>query len=444
MRKTLGKAIGILLSAALLIPTAAAAASKVNNMNNKSFAPLGKNIMPIGAWVAPPPGGVFGQNNPNYITKASYKLAKDAGLNMVYGLYERFEMHPEEVMSALDAAQANGLKYMVSDAAIQAGADDPDLMKDSLLEYMKHPAYIGNLAIDEPAATYFNALGASAKSFKKMAPNKYFYVNLLPNYASKNQLFVDKTDEKGGQPSAADYQKYLDQFTAKVKPDFLSYDYYPLEGKFPALKSGYFENMSVVRKTAAKNGIPFWVFIQTSSWSSGVRLPKSSETFWQVNTALAYGAKGIQYFTFWCPFEPGFTGGMVSRTGKKTAIYGAVQKMNKQIAAVDQVLMNAVSKGVIVHQTSPVPVPAGDQLKKDRQLTSLTGETPVLAGVFDYEGKAAYYVVNNTIDQDGEVTLHFSKSVSADLYQNAGKGKKTGSALTLKLAAGEGALVVIA
>ncbi|MFC5403242.1 beta-galactosidase [Cohnella soli] len=430
------------LLAVLLIPTAAAAASKVNTMNNASFAPLGKDIMPIGAWVAPPPKGVFGQNNPNYITNASYKLAKDVGLNMVYGLYERIEMDPKQVMKALDAAQANGLKYMVTDSAIQAGADDPDLMKDSMQQYMKHPAYIGNLAIDEPSASSFDALGASAKNFKKIAPGSYFYVNLLPSYATKNQLFVDKSDETGGKPSTADYQKYVDQFVSKVKPSFLSYDYYPLEGKFPSLKPGYFENMSVVRKTAEKNRIPFWVFIQTSSWSSGVRLPKPSETFWQVNTALAYGAKGIQYFTFWCPFETGFTGGLVSRTGKKTATYSDVQKMNKQIAAIDQILMNSVSKGVIVYNASPVPVPTADQLKEDKQL-SMTGTTPILAGVFDYQGKSAYYVVNNSVDQDGAVTLHFGKSVTTNVYQNAQKTRKSGNELNLKLAAGEGALVVI-
>jgi len=440
--KSVGK-IGFLLSALLLLPAAATSASKVEKMNNSSFAPLGNNIMPIGAWVAPPPSEILEHKNPNFITNASYQLAKEAGLNMVYGLYEKVEMHPEEVLQALNAAQANGLKYMVIDAAIQAGAEDPDIMKESMQQYMKHPAYIGNLAIDEPAAAYFDDLGASARNFKKFAPNRYFYVNLLPNYATKNQLFIDKSDETGGQPSAADYQKYLDQFVAKVKPDFLSYDNYPLEGEFPSLRDEYFENMSAVRKTAAKNHIPYWVFIQASSWSKYARLPKDSETFWQVNTALAYGAKGIQYFTFWCPLEPGFKGGMVSRTGEKTEIYGAVQKINKQIAAIDHILMNSVSKGVIVHRTSPVPVPAKDQLKKDALLTSLTGTTPVLAGVFDYKGKAAYYVVNNTIDQDGDVTLHFSKSVATELYQNAKKSAKSGSELVLKLTAGEGVLVVV-
>jgi hypothetical protein len=442
--KNLLKKIGIALSLFALIPTAAAAQSKENTMENDRFAPLGKDIMPIGAWVAPPPAAIFGQNNPSYITKESYKLAKDAGLNMVYGLYETADSRPADVMQALDAAQANGLKYMVRDLSIEAAAGNSNAMKHLLEAYSKHPAYIGNLATDEPATPEFDSLAAIYKTFQKIAPDKYFYVNLLPNYASKNQLFINKTDGGGGAPSTEDYENYLDQYVSKVKPAFLSYDHYPMWGEFPYLNPGYFENMSAVRKTAAKNNIPFWVFIQDASWSSGVRLPKPAETFWQVNTALAYGAQGIQYFTFWCPYEPGFTGGMVTRTGDKTPIYDDVQKMNKQIAAIDHVLMNAVSKGVIVHGDSPVPVPQGDRLESYKELTSLSGGTPVLVGAFDYKDKSsAYYVVNNTINQDGDLTLNFSKPVQAQLYQDAKKSEQSSSAIKLHLAAGEGVLVVV-
>jgi hypothetical protein len=370
-------------------------------------------------------------------------LAKDAGLNMVYGLYEQMDSRPEDVLQALDAAQANGLKYMVRDGALEAGANNPDLMRESMQRYVKHPAYIGNMATDEPSTPDFDSLAASHNIFNTIAPNKYFYVNLLPNYASRNQLFINKGDGGGGMPSPEDYQTYLDQYVSKVKPAFLSYDHYPLAGEFPNLNPGYFQNMSAVRKTAQKNNIPFWVFIQDASWSSYVRLPKPAETFWQVNTALAYGAKGIQYFTFWCPYEPGFTGGMVSRTGGKTPIYDAVQTMNKQIVAVDHILMKSVSKGIIVQNSSPIPVPSGDQLTSYKQLTSLSGSTPILAGVFDYDGKSAYYIVNNTINQDGSVTLNFNDSVSAEVYQNAKKSEKSGSQLSLNLLAGEGALVVL-
>lgn len=411
--------------------------------SRKPIHPLGADVMPIGAWVAPPPSGMFGHDNPDFITSDSYKLAKEAGLNILYGLYERVEIDPASVLRALDYAQEHGLKYLVSDAAIQAGADDPELMQYSMDTYREHPAYLGNLAIDEPASSYFDLLGASHDAFAELDPDKYFYINLMPNYASVNQLFVDKMDETGGLPTAEQYQQYLDAYMEKVKPTLISYDYYPLHGAFPALTQGYYDNMSVVRETASKYGVPFWVFIQASSWNSNARLPIKAETFWQVNTALAYGAQGIQYFTFWCPFEDGFTGGMVSRTGEKTPIYGDVQEMNKQIAAIDHVLMQAQFQGVIVHGDSPVPVPAVDQLPSYGALAAMSGDVPVLAGAFDYDGTQAYYVVNNTIDRDGKVTLQLSGDHQLEVIQGAEQAQHAGSSLELALAAGEGALVVI-
>ncbi len=48
---------------------------------------------------------------------------------------------------------------------------------------------------------------------------------------------------------------------------------------------------------AQEANIPFWTFVQTCSFNSGRRIPTEADILWQVNTALAYGAKGIQYFT---------------------------------------------------------------------------------------------------------------------------------------------------
>ena len=61
---------------------------------------------------------------------------------------------------------------------------------------------------------------------------------------------------------------------------------------------------------------------------------------WQINTALAYGAKGINYFTYQVPFQNGqgedwmgaesYGTAFVRHTGEKTAVYGYAQKINQQ------------------------------------------------------------------------------------------------------------------
>jgi hypothetical protein len=418
--------------------------SSTTQVFKNTYAPLGRDIMPIGAWVSPPPGNWGGTGNANYITNENYKTAKESGLNFLISLYERAESNMSGIMDALNFSQANGLKYIVTDSLIQTGYDDYDRLNSGLSAYKNHPAFMGNMLSDEPSTPIFELLGECQKNFTKAAPNSCLYVNLLPNYATKNQLFISKSDGGGGNPTKQDYQNYLDQYVTAVKPKYLSYDYYPISDIYPTVASAYFENMSAIRYTAKKSNIPFWVFIQSCSFGGGTRIPTKSETFWQVNTSLAYGAKGIQYFTYWQPIESNdFAGSMITKTGQKTPIYYDVQEMNRQVAAVDSVLMNSNSKGLIVYKTSAAPVPVEDKLSNYKELTSVSGNTPMLIGCFDYNGKSVYYVVNNTINKDGNVTLNFSKNLNTNVTQNAVRSQKAGKSITINLNAGEGALVEI-
>lgn len=84
-----------------------------------------------------------------------------------------------------------------------------------------------------------------------------------------------------------------------------------------------------------------------------------------------------------------FQGNFIVKNGNKTEIYAYGQKANRQIAAVDDVLMNSVSKGVIVTGTSPDPsIPAADTLTKYGALTGVSHSgAAFLTGCFDYGGQ---------------------------------------------------------
>ena len=119
--------------------------------------------------------------------------------------------------------------------------------------------------------------------------------------------------------------------------------------------------------------------------------------------------------------------------------------MNKQIAAVDEVLMNSVNKGVIV---------TSDQAKKDngdsscimegkswRELTNITGD--VMVGCFNYQGKSAYYVVNYDMEYAQNITMEFYDECNFTVIQNAETSKLQGNGMELTMAPGEGVLVVM-
>ncbi len=82
------------------------------------------------------------------------------------------------------------------------------------------------------------------------------------------------------------------------------------------------------------------------------------EILWQVNTALAYGMKGIQYFTFWQPLVDGvWRGGMIAPDGEKYPQYYYVQNANRQIQLCQHLLMNSHFVGLMVHLYLPAPIP---------------------------------------------------------------------------------------
>ena len=420
-------------------PTATKPNSGNDALTDGAYPPLGNNIMPIGAWVAPPRANVK-NNNPSFINDTQYKMLKESGINLIYGLYETATDNMPDVQKSLDLCQKYGIKYLVRDS----NTNDPDeeMMRTALSKYAKHPAFAGIKVQDEPGANSFERFGEMHPIYRNLLPNKYFYINLLPSYATASQLqYGAATTQTGGTMT---FSEYLSQYIDEVKPRFLSYDYYPITGKAGTVENGYFNELSTFRTLGLKHNIPYWVFIQATSYNSNTRRPNEAEILWQVNTALSYGAKGIQYFCYFTPLEDDiFKGSFIDKYGKKTEIYAYGQKANKQIAAVDDVLMNSVSKGVIVSGTSPDPsIPAKDKLTKYGVVSGISQSgAPFITGCFDHKGKDAYYVTNNSIEQSGTATLKFTKSVKGYQVVNGVKKEFSGTSVSVSLKAGEGALI---
>lgn len=278
-------------------------------------------------------------------------MLRDSGINLIYGLYETANDQLDDVQKSLDLCQKYGIKYLVRDS--NTNEPDEELMRAALEKYAKHPAFAGLKVQDEPGVNSFERFGDAHPIFQKLLPDKYFYINLLPSYSTPAQLqYGAATTQTSG---SITFEQYLDAYIKTVKPKFLSYDYYALTEKKDFIQTGYFNELSTFRKLGLKNNIPYWVFIQACSFNSLTRRPNEAEILWQVNTSLAYGAKGIQYFCYFTPIEDDiFQGNFIDKNGNKTEIYAYGQKANRQIAAVDDVLMNSVSKGVIVTGTSPI------------------------------------------------------------------------------------------
>ena len=184
-------------------------------ITNGSYPPLGKNIMPIGAWVAPPRAGVK-NNNPSFINDAQYKMLRDSGINLIYGLYETANDQLDDVQKSLDLCQKYGIKYLVRDS--NTNEPDEELMRAALKKYAKHPAFAGLKVQDEPGVNSFERFGDAHPIFQKLLPDKYFYINLLPSYSTPAQLqYGAATTQTSG---SITFEQYLDAYIKTVKPKF--------------------------------------------------------------------------------------------------------------------------------------------------------------------------------------------------------------------------------
>jgi hypothetical protein len=188
---------------------------------------------------------------------------------------------------------------------------------------------------DEPGAGWFATLAKALAISRELAPQLLPYINLLPS----------------------DDPSYYRNFVDVVKPSLISFDRYPLlaEGQEDA---NYFHNWAIVRDAALHGDIPSWVYIQTLAYNNH-REPTAAELLWQINISLAYGAKGIQYFTYWTPEAArgeGFGPALITVDGKRTPRYDAAKQINTTwLHQVGRELKPLVSESVVHANETPLP-----------------------------------------------------------------------------------------
>lgn len=302
------------------------------------FPFLKKNQLLIGAWIAPPHKL---DHLPDFNTLEQYQKIQEIGINTIYGLYENAEHHLDEVHKALDYAKQVGIHYLVRDTRVQQSNHMSDL-KVLADPYMSKAA--GVLVSDEPGIHDFEDLNRVYLNFKALYPNKLFYVNLMPIHANPNQFYWGAWQGHKESPRTVTKTDYYQAYVETLKLPYFSYDFYPFEGVFPNIRSDYFEQLETVRILTKKHNLIPLCFIQTCSFNAHVRIPTAAEVLWQVNTSLAYGTKGIQYFTYFLPENnhlEQFKGAIINHKGEPTALYEPIKKINEWLNQVGSILIES-------------------------------------------------------------------------------------------------------
>lgn len=342
----------------------------------------------------------------------------------------------EQNRAILEACEQFGMKFILSDSRILSKkAEDADFngtLDSAVNDYSSYPALGGYFIVDEPSAPAFPWLEAITARLRASDPSRLAYINLLPTYANEGQL------------GAKTYEEHVDRFCTTVKPELLSYDHYALmtDG---SLRGDYFLNLEIIRAQGLKHRVPTCFILQTLPHGP-YRNPTDDEMWWQVNTGLVYGVKGIMYFTYWTPpADPNWnwSHAIITREGKRTEHYSQVKHINGMLKTLGPTLMKLTSTGV--YHTGDLP--AHTSAQKPGMPVSLTTATTAIIGLFLHEdGTRWAMVMNRDMKSASKIGLRMGPGVRAIEQMSPYTGQMArlsgdGREFTLALGAGRAALL---
>ena len=524
--KLLKKSLSILLCSLFLVaPLAACGESANNNSNNDDTLQMGggssNDATDVGGneisrpsyyevpdefrWVAysTPPNANVGMEdtpyygNPNYNTEENWQTLADCGFGYAQPIH--YDITDDDKRASLANAQKAGVKILLGNTDNQDSDSlgylsnqggtyqearnkilaNQENIKAHYAKFTEYESFAGIFGCDEPDATKFPAIAAAQDWFEDNYPEHEFYVNLLPEYASNEQLF----GSLAGQPGYQTYDDYVARFCEIVNPYVVSYDHYCMMEDGTYLE-GFFYNLAVGAQNAKaledKYGwdVPFYIYLQTMGFEHKMQINYYEQWAWQVYASMAFGVMGVQTFNYW-PHMATIGGGnaaitdaIVDRYGNKKPLYHWVQDTIADITAMEEVYLSynwehaagwyAGSASGLMQQLS------GYETRSYRDISNISTNQEILIGQFvgDEDDTKHAYMVANVSDVNGAaamgmldipelaaaydaaVTLTFSADVqSLTVYKPANGCQPetvnlTNGSVTLNIPAGDGFFVV--
>jgi hypothetical protein len=321
----------------------------------------------------------------------SFRLVAEAG----FSVNMSFLGSREANLKALELARAAGLCLIVQDNRVSKLLDDPTLSLDVLArvaaDYKSHPAFYGYFITDEPNASKFERLGAIVCRIKELDPAHPSYINLFPTYANEQQL------------GTATYEEHVTRYLDVVRPHFLSFDHYPVTRS--GLRPDYYRNLEIVRRMALERGLDLWAFTLVTPHAV-YPPPTIGHIRLQLWSDIAYGAKGLQYFTFATPGGTDYNwgSGLIDKQGRPGPAYPLARVVNAEIRRVEGLILRW--KSVAVFHSEPLPE-GTNALAGEGPVSAVSG-APLVIGVFS-DGPVRYVLfVNRDYENPRTAVVRFS------------------------------------
>lgn len=406
---------------------------------------------------------------PERINDEHFRLVAESGIKEIVYSDVDYATDPQLVRQSLDLCEKYGIGYYVLDSRVAGnyGRDENEdvcieKLKQCLSEYLNHPAFRGVYLIDEPRTDYYLPGLEGRKDisrYGKLAQvlqyelNTTCYINMFPIWDLATQMEF--------------YERYVAEYCETLRPTMLMWDHYPYyPNRHCERLPVYFYNMSLIRKYANQYQIPFIPAIQAGSqWndektnfvSDVPYYPNEAQFQWNINTCLAFGAKGIFYFPLFQPEHFAYAGskeepawdfrrnGIIGADGTPNQWWHYAKRMNQYIEELAHVLTNSTHRGILASgENVMLDLELTDcvlDIEQCKELESIDGQA--IIGLFDYKGKTALYVVNYSETNSQNISLSFAKEYEMKIIRDSKCSMHKIKTMVLNMAAGEGVLLVI-
>ena len=314
--------------------------NQLPELNTFYTHPTGK-YFPIYAWGSVDFEGGKGDEAPAFLQK-QYQELWDCGFTITQGT----AWPGVDKAFLFDGQEVNGVKINLREGTelsmiCKAGLSNYSEIQSTVSSAKSSDRLGGWFIMDEPHRKHFPQMTQKVNWIREFDTEHILYGNLLNISTDMSAIGFTSYDE------------YVHTFMREVGTGFISYDYYPVrqydDTKEIYIEPDFFNNLEIVSKLAKYYNTSFWAFahsVASNCGKAGVSYPTPEENHMRVQIFgnLAYGAQGVQYFTYKCPNPyDGYTyyDAPIDVNNEKTPVWYMVQNINRDIHALTWVFLGA-------------------------------------------------------------------------------------------------------
>ena len=281
------------------------------------------------------------------VTVERYQEARQSGFNV---LMQRASS-AEKMHGFLDMAKSVGIKLSVL---------LPEFDEASVAKLKDHPALMMWHIKDEPKYTDFAKVAETIRRIEAVDGRHPCYVNHIAN-ASVSM----------GVP---DYAAYMERMLREFKPKLISADFYPCRladttraipyrdiGNEVYVSPKWYRQLEYLSGLARREKLPLALFacdVAHNVINYVYPVPTVAMLRLQMYSNLAYGARMLQYFTYWNPYSKTrlkFHESIIREDGTRSPVYDRVRQVNRELQARAFVFMEAELVSV-AHTGAEIPI----------------------------------------------------------------------------------------